>query len=202
MQYIFHRGFHNEKQEENKLSALIKGLENKDSCGIETDIRLTKDQVFVLYHDPLFKGHLVNKVLYKEMRKENIPRLIDLLKIKTDKILLLEIKDFNIDVKKLLNILNKYERNVYLMSFNNKVMEKIYQENTRYKLGILNYILNSSEEYHYDFICLLNDILTFSMITNFKRQNIEIFSYGIRNQKTIKYNNLTYIVNNKILNLN
>lgn len=200
MQFIFHRGFHNAKGEENKIEALKKGLENAQSIGIETDIRQTKDKVLVLYHDALFKGKLVPNVLYKEMQKEDVPRLIDLLKIDTNKILLLEIKDFKIDVQSLIKILNKYPRRIYLMSFNNQVINKIAKLKTKYKLGILNYVFNSEDNYPYDFICLLNDLLTPSMITKFQKLNIEIISYGIRNKENLKYSQLTYIINNEILN--
>ena len=199
MKYIFHRGYHQIKREENKLVSLIKGLENENAIGIETDIRKTKDQVFVLYHDPLFKGKLVNQCLYKEMKKENIPTLIDLLKIKTDKILLLEIKDFNIDVPKLIKTLNKYQRNIYLMSFNNKVIAKIKKLKTPYKIGVLNYVFNSSDTYNYDFICLLNDLITPTMIERFKKLNIMVISYGVRNIESCLYPSLIYIINNEIL---
>lgn len=199
MKYIFHRGYHQTKTEENKLVSFIKGLENQNSIGIETDIRQTKDQVFVLYHDPLFKGKLVNKCLYKEMKKENIPTLNDLLKIKTEKILLLEIKDFNIDVPKLIKTLNKYKRNIYLMSFNNGVIAKIKKLNTSYKIGVLNYVFNSSDSYTYDFICLLNDLITPTMLKRFKDLNISVISYGVRSIKSCKYSSLIYIVNNEIL---
>ena len=132
MKYIWHRGFHTKRKEENKMPALLKGLNDANSLGIETDIRVTKDQVFVLYHDPLFKGKLINNTLYKEMKKEGIPKLSELLAIETDKILLLEIKDFNLNVNSLLKLLNKHNRNIYLMSFNNKIKESMKYSNLTY----------------------------------------------------------------------
>lgn len=198
MKLIIHRGYHTKKIEENKLPAFQKVILDEKYQGFETDIRETKDKIFVLYHDPLYKGKLINQTMYKEMQKDNIPRLIDLLKIETDKILLLEIKDFNLNIDKLIKLLDKYKRNIYLMSFNNKVIERIYQKHTKYKLGILNYVLNTPSNYHYDFICILNDILTPFIIDTYRKLKVEVFSYGVRNKKDMLYN-VSYIVENKIL---
>ena len=120
------------------------------------------------------------------------------MKIETNKILLLEIKDFNLNIDKLIKLLDKYKRNIYLMSFNNKVIEKIYQKHTKYKLGILNYVLNTPSNYHYNFICILNDILTPFIIDTYRKLKVEVFSYGVRNKKDMLYN-VSYIVENKIL---
>ena len=199
LQLIIHRGFHDKKDEENKLPAFQKVFTNEKYAGIETDIRVTLDKVFVLYHSPLYKGKLINNCLYNELKKDNIPALEDLLKIPTSKILLLEIKDFNLNLSKLLKLLNKYPRNIYLMSFSNKVIQKLKDLKCQYPIGVLNYVFNSTESYDYDFICLISDILTPSMIDSFKRLNVQTFVYGIREKDTIKYPELTYIVDNKYL---
>ncbi len=198
LRYIIHRGFHNEKNEENKMPAFIKALNDKRYAGVETDIRETKDHVFVLYHDPLYHGKLINSVNYKEMQKDNIPKLTDLLKIETTKILLLEIKDFNLNIPRLIKTLKKYNRNIYLMSFSNAVIAQIAKFKTGYKLGTLNYVFNTIDDYPYDFICLLNGVLTPKVIAAYQKLKVEIFSYGVRSTKDMIYN-LTYIVENKIL---
>lgn len=199
MNYIFHRGFHEKKQEENKITGFIKAFQDERCIGIETDIRITKDQVFILYHSPLFHEKLVQNCLYKEFLQENVPKLEDLLKINTSKIMLLEIKDFNINIAKLLKILNKYDRQIYLMSFSNKVIKKLYEAKTKYKIGVLNYVFNTINNYPYNFICILNDLLNWTIIETFKKKNIELISYGVHNYKDMVYPNLTYIINNEIL---
>ena len=109
----------------------------------------------------------------------DVCRLEDILKIKTDKIILLEIKDFNMDVKKFIKLIDKYKRNVMIMSFSTLVINKIKTLNTKYKLGVLNYIINSDSNYDYDFICLLDIISNNFVIERLKKRNIEVLIYGV-----------------------
>ena len=196
LKYIAHRGIHTNKQNENTYAA-FKDIEQSNFVGFEADIRVTKDNVFVIYHDPFYKGKLVKNLYYKEM---NVLTLRELLQIKTSKIVLLEIKDFNINVNKLLKLLNKSSLNIYLMSFDKRIIEKLYNTHSKYKLGILNYVINSEENYKYDFICLLNSIITSNIIDYFSKRKIKIIGYGIVNVKNIHYQNLTYIIDNDKLN--
>ena len=192
---IAHRGIWNKDIKDNSYEAIIRGLESDKYIGIECDIRVTKDSRFIIYHNALYKGNLVKNTLYKDM--DNVALLEDILKIKTDKIFLLEIKDSQMNIDKFLSILNKYKRNIYLMSFDNKIIERIKQRNGPYKLGVLNYILNSNSNYNYDFICLLDAVATNLVVDNFKKRNIEIIIYG-----TIKLDkNLTYIIDDCKFNI-
>ncbi|HIU12375.1 MAG TPA: glycerophosphodiester phosphodiesterase [Candidatus Onthocola stercorigallinarum] len=175
--FIAHRGIWNDSVKDNSYQALYNGLLSEEYIGIETDVRVTKDNVFVIYHDPLYNGKLVKNVYYKDM--VDVCRLEDILKIKTDKIILLEIKDFNMDVKKFIKIIDKYKRNVMIMSFSTLVINKIKTLNTKYKLGVLNYIINSDSNYDYDFICLLDIISNNFVIERLKKRNIEVLIYGV-----------------------
>ena len=175
--FIAHRGIWNDSVKDNSYQALYNGLLSEEYIGIETDVRVTKDNVFVLYHDPLYNGKLVKNVYYKDM--VDVCRLEDILKIKTDKIILLEIKDFNMDVKKFIKLIDKYKRNVMIMSFSTLVINKIKTLNTKYKLGVLNYIINSDSNYDYDFICLLDIISNNFVIERLKKRNIEVLIYGV-----------------------
>ena len=124
--------------------------------------------------------------------------LDSILKINTDKIILLEIKDFNMDVKKLIKLLNKYKRNIMLMSFDTNIIKKIKALNTKYKLGVLNYIINSDSNYDFDFICLLDIISNNFVINSFKKRNIEVLIYGVINNTE----DATYIIDdNKLKSL-
>lgn len=193
---IAHRGLVNNSKD-NSLESLLNAINSDKYIGVETDVRVTKDNVFVLYHDALYKGNLVKNVLYKEMKKDNIMRLDDLLKINTNKIILLEIKDYYMNIELFLRILDKFKSNIYIMSFNNKIIKKIRDKTKKYKVGILNYVFNNINDYKFDFICILNDFLNEDIINKYK--NIEVFSYGIRNWKNIKFKGVFYIVDNKIL---
>ena len=175
--FIAHRGIWNDSVKDNSYQALYNGLLSEEYIGIETDVRVTKDNVFVIYHDPLYNGKLVKNVYYKNM--VDVCRLEDILKIKTDKIILLEIKDFNMDVKKFIKLIDKYKRNVMIMSFSTLVINKIKTLNTKYKLGVLNYIINSDSNYDYDFICLLDIISNNFVIERLKKRNIEVLIYGV-----------------------
>lgn len=175
--FIAHRGIWNDSVKDNSFQALYNGLLSEEYIGIETDVRVTKDNVFVIYHDPLYNGKLVKNVYYKDM--VDVCRLEDILKIKTDKIILLEIKDFNMDVKKFIKLIDKYKRNVMIMSFSTLVINKIKTLNTKYKLGVLNYIINSDSNYDYDFICLLDIISNNFVIERLKKRNIEVLIYGV-----------------------
>ncbi len=186
--YIAHRGIYNKNVSDNSYKALYDGLLSYKYIGIETDVRVTKDNVFILYHDVLYKGKLVKNVFYKDM--DNVSKLEDILKINTDKIILLEIKDFDIDVKKFIKLINKYNKNVMIMSFDANVIKKIKKITNKYKLGVLNYVLNSDSDYNFDFICLLDIIATDYVIESFKKRNIDILIYGVVNDNR----NLTYII--------
>ena len=119
---------------------------------------------------------------------KNISLLEDLLKIKTNKILLLEIKENDINKKKLLKLLNKYNHNYYIMSFNNKVIEELKKLNNKYKYGVLNYVLNSESDYKLDFICLLDIVANDLIIDNLKKRGIDVIIYGtIKIKKDVKY---------------
>ena len=175
--FIAHRGIWSDSVKDNSYQALYNGLLSEEYIGIETDVRVTKDNVFVIYHDPLYNGKLVKNVYLKDM--VDVCRLEDILKIKTDKIILLEIKDFNMDVKKFIKLIDKYKRNVMIMSFSTLVINKIKTLNTKYKLGVLNYIINSDSNYDFDFICLLDIISNNFVIDSFKKRNIEVLIYGV-----------------------
>ena len=186
--YIAHRGIYNKNVSDNSYKALYDGLLSYKYIGIETDVRVTKDNVFILYHDVLYKGKLVKNVFYKDMF--NVTKLEDILKINNDKIILLEIKDFDIDVKKFIKLINKYNKNVMIMSFDVNVIKKVKKITNKYKLGILNYVLNSDSDYNFDFICLLDIIATDYVIESFKKRNIDVLIYGVVNDNR----NLTYII--------
>ena len=186
MNLIAHRGLWNKSIKDNSYEALKKGLESPDYIGIECDIRTTCDNKFIIYHNILYKGNLVRNTYYKDMK--NISLLEDLLKIKTDKILLLEIKENDINKTKLLKLLNKYNHNYYIMSFNNKVIEELKKINNKYKYGVLNYVLNSDSDYKLDFICLLDIVANDLIIDNLKKRGIDVIIYGtIKIKKDVKY---------------
>ena len=101
---IAHRGVC-EKGKENTKSAIKDALTKEYISGIEIDVRLTKDKKIVLCHDITINRTsngtgLISKMTLKELKKynfgtktkkEKIPTLNEILKIETNKIILIEI---------------------------------------------------------------------------------------------------------------
>lgn len=186
MNLIAHRGIWNKKIKDNSYEAIKNGLSSDKYIGVEFDVRTTLDKKLIVYHDSLYNKKLVSKTLYKDMK--NVSLLSDILSIKTDKLLLIEIKERNINKKKFLKILNKYKRNYYIMSFNTNVIDELKNINNKYKYGILNYVLNSDSNYNLDFICILDIIATDYIIKKFKSKNVEVIIYGTKEvKKNVKY---------------
>ena len=197
--FIAHRGLKINNDKENTINSFINAIKSDNYQGFECDIRETKDGIFIINHNSFTNLKLIKNSLYKELKKD-FPKLTDVLNLKTNKIILLEIKDPNININSLIKILNKYQHlNIYLMSFYNKVIKKLNIPNKTYKLGVLNYVLNSEKTYeNYDFICLLESVYTKKLDLYFRKKNIEIFLYGIHNEETYNLNNL-YFITDKII---
>ena len=125
-------------------------------------------------------------------------RLKDVLKLKTNKKIFIEIKDFDIDLKELTKLLNKTKLNIYLMSFDNSIIKKVSTYKRKFKVGILNYYLNSDDNYRYlDFICMLYLGINEKTIRNFEEQDIEVILYGLPNHLKIKDYNVSVIADDE-----
>ena len=184
---IAHRGL-KEHAKENTLEAFSLALKSEHYAGFECDIRTTKDGVFVVCHNPMIGLDIISNTSYKKLkRKYHLPTLEQVLKLDSNKIFLLEIKEVNIDQKKFQTMIQKFSsKKIYVMSFFNKVIQELSRTKKREKYGVLNYIFNSEESYQeYDFICLLECIISKKMELFFAEKHIETFIYGIHHfQKT------------------
>jgi len=201
---IAHRGLNRNGTKENTKEAFLCALENKNYVGFECDIRTTKDHVFVINHNPMIKEHIISLSNYKELKeKENITSLKEVLELKSDKIFLLEIKEPNLEIESFQKLIEKYsEKKIYIMSFHNKVIKKLAKKDRSYKLGVLNYVLNSEESYEdYDFICLLEGIVTEKLVNFFESKKIETFIYGIHHLDSLVsiYKN-SYFITDEVKN--
>lgn len=193
---IAHRGLVKKGIIENTLPAFLGAINSSKYAGFELDVYTSKDNVFVVHHDPLINGKFIWNQTYKELRKKGVIKLVDVLRLKTDKIILIEIKDVNIDIVRFSKLLAKYQdKNIYVMSFFNSVIKKL--KSPSFKIGILNYILNSKAEYTYDFIGILYPIANDHMIASLKESNIEVFLYGISKNDPLLWEDIYYIVDEK-----
>ena len=190
---IAHRGLFNSVVKENTIPAFLGAIHNDKYAGFELDVHTTKDGKFIVNHDMLVDGKLIWKYSSWELKRKGLPLLEDVLKLKTDKIILIEIKDINIDIKKFSKLLTKYkDKNIYVMSFFNSVIQKFHDRT--FKIGVLNYVLNSTSVYPYDFIGIMYDVASPHMIDALKDKNIEVFLYAIDKKDKLIYDNVYYIV--------
>lgn len=198
LNFIAHRGDHFDRKKENSLEAFQKAINNSKFVGFECDVRTSKDGVFVIHHDILIDGHLINSFTFQELKeKYNIPSLEDVLKLKTDKIIMIEIKEPFLDIDSFLILINQYpHQKIYIDSFDNHIIQSLAMKDNHAKYGVLNYILNSEKDYsEYEFIGLLSPIVTKELIEYFQNQNMEIFLYGISNIEEVEdYEHVYYIV--------
>lgn len=197
LKLIAHRGLRTKEIKENTIEAFENAIKNDKISGFEFDIRKTIDNQFVVHHNAFVKMDLIERKTYRYLKKKyNLPLLTDVLKLNTDKIMLVEIKDAHLPYRKLIKILNQYRnKNIYVMSFHNKVIEKLKKKGVYVKLGVLNYILNSESDYDLDFICLLNNLTTPHLIKEYQKRNVEVLLYGVINEDDdLWYEDGTYIV--------
>ena len=196
--FIAHRGLVTKKVTENTLPAFLGAIHSDKYVGFELDVYTSKDKEFIVHHDPLLDGKLIWNYTYKELKKKKVIKLEDVLKLNTDKIMLIEIKDINLDINKFTKLLNKYKKkNIYVMSFFNSVIKKF--KKPTFKVGVLNYILNSTATYNYNFIGILYDIATEHMIDSLRKLNIEVFLYALSKNDKFIFKDVYYIIDNDML---
>ncbi len=191
---IAHRGLISKNVLENTYFAIKNALDSPKYMGVEFDVRMTKDHELIIYHDAYYNSKLIKNTTYKELPKY-VPRLEEILKINSKKIFLIEVKNIGDDYSRFIKILKKYKnKNIYVMSFSNNIIKKLNVSNRNYKIGILNYILNTTDLIqNLDFIGILNSLINEDILKTFK--DIEVFSYGLIEK--IKYKDVYYIVESK-----
>lgn len=191
--FIAHRGVVKKGLLENTIPAFLAAIKSDRYEGFELDVYTSKDKEFVVHHDILLDGKFIWKYNYKELKKKGIVKLEQVLKLKTDKIILIEIKDINMDIIKFSKLLKKYQnKNIYVMSFFKSVIAK-FQDRT-FKVGVLNYILNSSNDYPYDFIGVMNMVATPTLIRSLKEIGLEVFIYALNKKDNMNNKSIYYIV--------
>lgn len=194
MKFIAHRGVVKDSIKENTMEAFIEAINNSNYEGFELDVRVSKDHEFVIHHNSFINGKLVRNLNYQELKELGVIRLKDVLKLKTKKKVFIEIKDFQMNLEELTKLLNKSKLNIYLMSFDNTIIKQISTFKRKFKVGVLNYYLNSEDNYAYlDFICLLYLGITEKTINFFSKQNIEVVLYGLPSHLKVKDYNVLLI---------
>lgn len=139
MKIIAHRGSDN-KHKENSFESIISSLNKYYVDGVEFDIRMTKDNVFVINHDPFYKMLSIKETDSKHLRLLGINTLEEVLKcIENSKIIMIEVKvEDNIKTtsKNLSKILKKYDLNYYICSFNYDFIN-YFKNEYKFKSGLI-----------------------------------------------------------------
>lgn len=191
--FIAHRGLYGDNIKENTIKAFDNAFNNGYE-GIEFDVRLTKDKIPVILHDSFLsrvfgvKG-LLRNYTYQELldNKIEIPKFEDVISRYNNKVMIIELKE-KIDITKYI----KDMRNLYYISSFNYDYISYLNKSGYYKLGVINYILNSGIDYSkIDFIMVLDSIYNKKL---FKLKDIEIIIYGVIGNINSYNKELKYIV--------
>ena len=200
MKYIIHRGITSKQNKENSYLSIKKALLNKESLGVEFDIRLTKDYKIVLSHNSNIEGNIIENMNYIDIIKIKYLTTLDkILDINSNKIFLIDIKtnnNYKVFGDKLLELVNNCNKNIYLASFDKNIIKYI---KSKYKKGIITLLYRRN---NYNFI-----ITNYKLISNNKIKKIkdkEIFLWTIHNNNELeeiknKFSNIGdyYIIKNK-----
>ncbi|MBQ8681530.1 MAG: glycerophosphodiester phosphodiesterase [Bacilli bacterium] len=211
---IAHRGIHDNKQVyENTLEAFSLAI-NKGYI-IELDVRLTKDQQIVVFHDENTKritnqDLIIEESTYQELNQQDIihiPLLEEVLNLVNGKVpILIEIKQFNTVgtlEAKLMSILNTYQGKYAIQSFNPKVLYWFKKHYPNILRGQLSYSFKNKKISSYKKFILSNMFLNFLTKPNFisykyneispqkikyyQKKNIPVLGWTITNKKDYNY---------------
>lgn len=208
MKRIAHRGYTTSFIKENTMESFTNAI-NNGFDGIECDVRKSKDGKLVICHDATIErvsdGHgFVRDMDYEELKKYNfgsrevpshIATLEEVLKEFKDTIKLIELK-CAVDLEPILPLVDD---KTYFMSFDNGLIERLKKKHPELKCGILNYVLNSKQDYDLDMICLLDIVANDELVMKFLKRGIKVFIYGIVGAINYvrDYEGLYYIVEHK-----
>lgn len=202
LKMIAHRGNGKHNYKENTKESLDYSLNQDYIDGIEFDIRYTKDNKIIIFHDMIITKQdrcieFVNKMTYKSLKKYNIgtkanPSKIMLLDkylktIKTKKKIIIEIKwelgNYTKYIEDIHKIVSKYTNlNIYLMSFNYDLLNDYKNKYSKEKLILLiGIVINNNRLINNLDINAYNSYLISKI--NYDK---ELMIWNIRNKKTLK----------------
>ena len=187
---LIHRGFFdNEKIVENTIKAFKKA--NSSGHPYELDVRLTKDEKVVVFHDENLKrlgntNKKISDMTYDEIKKvkllgvDTIPLFEDVLKLDNKYGIMIEIKNENNNrtlENKLLELLSSYDKPYSIISYNKKSLRYIRSKNKDISLG---YLIGKNKEF---FARMSNKMF----IRTFKPDYISVSKTEINNKYVKKY---------------
>ena len=190
---IAHRGY-SELHKDNSLEA-FRAAVNHGFHMIELDIVLTKDNIIIVYHDTFIGNDLIRNLKYKEVLSID-PYILTLedffFYINYDKIgIYIDIKGNDehicIYLHKLLRKLRSTE-NIILGSFNTLILQRLYDYDIDYKLGLITENVLSptvlqkyNDMYNLRFVSFHWTALNHIIVKFLKLKNIMVFTYTCKN---------------------
>ena len=197
---LLHRG-DTSNYPENTKESIISALNNKNYNGFETDIRLTKDNKWIIFHDENLKRLCNNDLNIKDCKYKNLPLIhyendyykIPLLKdiINLD----YPLKFFNIEIKqnykktsywtrnKLLKLLKKIKSPLLISSFNWDWYSWCSKNNLNFAHLIEENTLPSKGKIWIIDYKILNDLI----IQKIKEKNIKLGCFTLKKKDKFNY---------------
>ena len=198
MHLIAHRGY-SDLHKDNTMEAFNAAIENNFDI-IELDIQLTKDNRIIIYHDININDKFVRNLNLDEIQKfdSDIMTLeyffsnININKINV----YLDVKGSDFICVYLHNILKNIKRNYKILigSFNLKLLERLYQQDNTYNLGIITENVLPEEIYkHYiatiniAFVSFHWTVLDNKTLRYLHMNNVLAYSYTCKNDNIKKF---------------
>ncbi len=194
MKIIAHRGA-SAFCRENTLAAFQRAME-MGADFIETDVQRSKDGVLVLYHDYVLPdGRALKDMTFAELKKYEIPRVLDLLKIAPARVKLnLEIKNDDnlypsaeLDLLRLLNESKWAHKNrILLSSFDLSCLKRARLLDEKIKIGRLARKFNLKEILALNCVSLHMSVkrIDKKIIDACHRRGLKVFVYTVNDIKT------------------
>ncbi len=207
---IAHRGASALVQHENTLEAFEKAIEIGAEA-MEFDVRLTKDNIMVSYHDEFIEeGYLIRNLTYGELEKialkkgYRVPTIEEILKISKNRIVLdIELKEtgYENELIKLVTSYLSYEQ-FFMKSFIDESIIKIKNIDSNIRTGMLLGIgrpkhliaTRISELFpHFriinakpDFISPNYNLIKFGFLARMKAHNLPVFVWTVNDEVLMK----------------
>jgi glycerophosphoryl diester phosphodiesterase len=187
---------------ENSIKAIKHTLRTKIKF-IEIDVRLTKDNIYVLTHYPYYYDEHHNLIYIKDktynQQKDNLEKFENILPSlkKSNKTLLIDIKDYGAE-QSLIKLIKKHklQKQIIVVSWNLTILKKIHKLNKSLPLSFSFYpTTNILQKIKCN---LIND---FSLTNNCYTLNKPITDYDLKKGTTIGHF-LSGIPNLKLLSIN
>ncbi|MBP3326623.1 MAG: glycerophosphodiester phosphodiesterase [Coprococcus sp.] len=204
---IAHRGASALAKHENTLEAFDIAIQIGADM-VEFDIRTTKDNIMVVFHDDNINGKRLKELTYQQLNKiagtmnYHVPTLEQVLDKCRGKIHLdIELKEAGYEERVIEAVKSRYSYHEYSMkSFNRKVVENIKKIDKNIKTGLLvgkeeasiaervreYFAEGSTLKLGCDFVSPYYKMMTWGFLFRMKKRNLEVYPWTVNKEKSIR----------------